>query len=150
MSTKNYEITMDLGYVPLTLNFTNGKEPVTIMFNPSDTDIARRLFEAQKMIQDKIKIMEGIELNENGFPIAEEYIEKANEVNETVYKAIDYIFNSSVSDKIFMYSNPFAIINGKTYIEQFLEKITPFMRETMEKGQKQIQKNNKYLQKYTK
>ena len=140
---------MNLGYIPLTVNFDGGKEPVTIMFNPADTDMARRLFEAQKMIDEKAKGMEDIKLNEQGLPIAEEYIEKANELNDTVYKAIDYAFNSTVSTQIFKYCTPFAIINGQPFVMQFLEKITPFIKETMETEQKKVQKYaDKYLGKY--
>lgn len=153
MSTKSngYEISMDLGYVPLTINFTNGKEPVTIMFNPADTDMVRRLFEAQKMINDKAALMEDLKMDEQGMPIADDYIVKANELNDLVYEAIDYAFNTNVSENVFKYCKPFAITDGQPFVMQFLEKITPFIKDTMEKEQKKAQKYaNKYLGKYMK
>ena len=151
MAQKSFELNLNTGYIPVTVNFSGGKEPTEILINPSDADLAKRLFEAQKTIEEKSKEIKDVEVDENGTPIIEDYVEKTNKINELVYESIDYAFNSDISSKIFKYCSPLAIIDGKPFVLQFLEKITPFIKETLEKEQKKSKQNtDKYLLKYMK
>lgn len=144
-------ITLKKGLEPLEIYFEDADEAVTIYFNPSDSDLPKRLLEAQKIIEEKSKDIKPFELDENGTPDAESCIEYFNETNAAICNAIDYAFGNKISDKLFLHCGPFTIIDGEYFILQFLEQITPVLEEKIKADRgKASEKMNKYLAKYKK
>lgn len=151
MAKKTYSIDLSLGYVPITINFVEDKEPVTIMFNPADDDMSRRLFEAEKRIDENVKELKDIKVNEDGTLDVDSATEFMTEKNRIIADAVDYAFGNKISDELFKYCSPTAVIGGRYYIEHFIEKIIPVIQEIREKEAKKAEAHNKkYYSKYRK
>lgn len=148
---KEFEINLSLGLKPFKINFEEFDEPVMIMFNPADADIPKRLFEAQKRIEEGKEKIGNFELDENGLPKVDEYIDSVTQLNNLVFDAVDYAFGNKISDKLFKHCSPFAVTNGQYFIMQFFEKITPVMQKIIESEKGKANENTqKYLSKYKK
>ena len=151
MAEKIYNLDLSLGFKTFRIKFAEFDDPVDILFNPADADLPKRLFEAQKRIENSIKDVEPFELDENGLPKTDEYIEKTNKINQIVFEAIDYAFGNKISDKLFSHCSPFAITNGKQFVLQFIEKITPALEKIINaENKKSNEYANKHLAKYMK
>lgn len=93
-----------------------------------------------------------------------EELEKANPENEGVFadiledvdkrirEQINYIFDYDVSTPVFGACSPLmALKNGKSYVEAFLDAITPELEQIAEKAAKASEKRiNKHAGKYAK
>ncbi len=144
-------ITLKKGLEPLEIYFEDADETVTIYFNPSDSDLPKRLVEAQKIIEERSKNIKPFELNENETSDAESCIEYYNEANAVVYDAMDYAFGNKISDKLFRHCGPFTIVDGEYFILQFLDQITPVLEEKIKTDRgRASEKMNKYLAGYRK
>lgn len=151
MSENVYNLDLTLGFKTFRVNFLEFDDPVDIMFNPADSDLPKRLFEAEKRIKESAKNIKDFKLNPDGTPETDDYIEKANEVNQIVFDAVDYAFGNKISDKIFKHCSPLAITGGKPFVVQFFEKITPELEKIIKKEQKAASAEaQKYLAKYAK
>lgn len=147
----SYELNLDLGLKTFKVKFAEFDDTVDILFNPADADLPKRLFEAQKMIEQKSNGIKDFELDENGMPKTDSYIDNMNEINNSVFEAIDYAFGNKIADKIFKYCSPFTITNGQYFIIQFFEKIAPALEEIIKKERKNASEQaNKHLAKYVK
>lgn len=133
------------------IEFEGRNSTVEIAFNPNDPDLSKRLMEAQKTIDEKVKDIKRFEVDENGIPNADDCIKYFNEVNQIVYDAIDYAFGNKISDKVFMHCSPFAIVNGEYFVLHFFNRITPVLEKIIGSNQKKASENmNKHLAKYLK
>lgn len=151
MAEKTYKIDLSLGFKTFEVKFKEFDEPVYIQFNPADEDLPKRLFEAQKMIEEKTKNLKEYSLDENGTPDTEVYIQSQNELNNIVYDAIDYAFGNQISEQIFRHCSPFAITDGNLFVLQFIEKISPVIEKIVkEESKKSNEHTNKYYAKYMK
>lgn len=149
MAKDIYNLDLNLGFKTFRVKFAEFDDTVDILFNPADADLPKRLFEAQKKIEAETKSLENFKLNADGTPVADEYIEKANYVNNVIFDAVDYAFGNKISDKIFIHCSPLAITNGQPFIVQFFEKITPAIQSVIEAEQKKANAAaKKYLDKY--
>lgn len=145
------KIVLDSGLETFEIYFKDRDESTEISFNPSDSDLPKRLFEAQKTIEEKAKEVKEFDLDENGIPDTEECIEHFNDVNRIVYDAVDYAFGNKISDKVFRHCSPFAIVGGEYYILHFFNRVAPLLQEIIAKNQKAASANaNKHLAKYMK
>lgn len=150
---KTYSINLDLKYVPISINFTEGKEPVTIRFNPADDGLPRRLMESEKMIKDKLaELGGGINLtDESGNPDPDKYVELQKAKDKVIFDAVDYAFGNAISAEVFKYCSPMAIVGGEYFIEQFLTRITPVIKNIIEaENKKATTADRKYYSKYKK
>lgn len=144
-----HKITIDSGLETFEIDFKDRGETAEISFNPSDPDLSKRLFEAQKVIDEKTKEVKRYEVDENGVPVVDSCIEYLNGINKIVYDAIDYAFGNKISDVVFKYCSPFAIVNGEYYIWSFINGMTPLLKDIIGKDQKTASDNmNKHLAKY--
>ena len=151
MAKNNYEINLSVGLVPFKIKFPDFDDAVEIMFNPSDADLPKRLFEADKLLNKKAEEIGEYKVTEEGLPDTDDYVQKTEAINKAAYEVVDYAFGAPVSEKVFKYCSPFSIVNGEMFILQFLEKITPVMQEIIEKDRKKAdEKMNAYLAKYRK
>lgn len=145
------KIVLGSGLETFEIEFKDRGINTEISFNPSDPDLAKRLFEAQKIIDDKSKEVQAFEMDENGIPNTDSCVEYFNDVNQIVFDAIDYAFGNKVSDKIFQFCSPFAIVGGEYFMLHFLNQITPILKSIIEDKQKKASANaNKHLAKYLK
>lgn len=144
-------IVLNKGLKPFDIYFADIDEHATIYFNPADSDLPKRLMEAQKIIEEKSAEIKPFEVDESGMPNADSCIEHFNERNKIVCEALDYAFGNKVSDILFKHCGAFSIVDGEYFILQFLNAITPELEKIVKKSQKQASaKANKYLEKYRK
>lgn len=81
------------------------------------------------------------EIDENGVPNVDSCMEYMNNVNQIVYDAVDYAFGNKISDKVFKYCSPFAVVDGEYFMMHFFNKITPVLESIIrDKQKKAIQK----------
>lgn len=145
------EINIKTGLKTFKINFSDRNESAEISFNPADSELSNRLFKAQKMIEKKADSIESFDVDENGVPNVDEYIRCMDETNQAVYDAVDYAFGNKISDKLFAYCSPFAVVDGKYFIVTFFEQIAPVIRNIVEKeGSKASEEAQKYINKYKK
>lgn len=146
-----YKITTETGLEEFEIEFADRGITEIIKFNPFDMDLPKRLFEAQKTIEEKVKEVKKIDVDENGMPGADECAEYLNSINKIVYDAIDYAYGNKISDVVFKYCGPFAIIKDEYYIWSFMEKtgkvLEPIIAQTREKANAKL---NKHIKKYLK
>lgn len=151
MAEQVYDLDLSLGFKTFRIRFADFNDEVEISFNPADADLPKRLFEAEKRIKESAKNMQNIEMNEDGTPVTDDYIEKMNAVNAMIFDAVDYAFGNKISDKVFKYCSPLAITGGKPFVVQFFEKITPVLEKIIKQEQAKSDKaTQKYLAKYGK
>lgn len=142
-------IELNQGLEPLEIYFKDTDKTETIYFNPSDSDLPKRLMECQKIIEEKSKNVKPYEVDESGMPDADKALEYYDEVNKIVCDALDYAFGNKVSDVIFKYCGAYSVVNGNFQILNFLNAITPEIKKTVEKSNKAANaKANQYLNKY--
>lgn len=149
MAEKTYKIDLSLGFKTFEIKFKEFEEPVYIQFNPADEDLPKRLFEAQKMIDEKIKTIKPHNVEEDFNP--DEYIEEKKEINQIIYDAVDYAFGNKISGEVFKHCSPLSPVNGKMYFLHFIEEITPAIESIIKDEMKKTNAHiDKYYSKYAK
>lgn len=152
-------IKLNKGLQPFDLYFEDIDKHETIYFNPSDSDLPKRLMECNKKIKEKLKALNPIPKNKNGeidIDINDDeqidgVVNYLDETDKIVYDAIDYAFGTKVSDVIFKHCGAFSVVNGEYFVFTFLNAIAPELQKIIQKNDKTAQtKANKYLSKYRK
>ncbi len=139
------------GLEPLEIYFEDIDKSETIYFNPSDSDLPKRLMETQKMIEEKAKAIKPYEMDENGMPKPDSCIEYFDAVNKVVCDALDYAFGNKISDVVFKHCGALSIVDGNYQIINFIQAITPEIEKSIKKNRAAAEKKtSKYLEKYRK
>lgn len=142
-------IVLNKGLEPFEIYFEDIDKRETIYFNPSDSDLPKRLMECQKIIETKLKEVKPCKTDEDGLPTADSAIEYIEETNKVVCDALDYAFGNKVSDVIFKHCGVFSVVNGEYFILAFLNAAAPELEKLVKAGRKTASgKANKYLDKY--
>ena len=136
---------LNTGRVAFPIEFDNGEKEF-IYFNPNDPDFPVRLKGFVEKVQAKLKKLDEIKLKEDGTPEAASYMEQFAQAKKAVADELDYTFGSNVSDVVFKFCSPFALIDGKYFIAQFIEAITPEIVGYLEVAN--ADKINKHIGKY--
>ena len=143
-------IQLNTGKVKIELVF-DGNEKECIYFNPNDPDLYVRMTHFQENIENFLKKIEDIELDENGNPVEESAIEKYKKFREVLYAELDNAFDSKISSTVFKKCSPFAIVNGDYFIMQFLDGLIPEIKKHQSQATLEAQKKMaKHLDKYKK
>ena len=143
------KIELNQGLEPLEIYFKDTGKTETIYFNPSDSDLPKRLMECQKIIEEKSKNLKPYEIDESGLPDADKALKYYDEVNKIVCDTLDYAFGNKVSNVIFKYCGAYSVVNGNFQILNFLNAITPVIKKAVEKNNKAANaKATQYLNKY--
>ena len=122
-----------------------------IYFNPNDPDLAKRLSEFQERISKKLKSLEDTKLAADGTPETNEKIEKYKKFRESFDEEFDRAFNSNISETVFKYCSPFALIDGEDYVVQFINGIKPEIEKHIKKATAEADKKmQKHIGKYIK
>ena len=124
---------LNTGKVSFPIEFDNGEKEV-IYFNPNDPDLFVRFTDFEKRVEEKLKDIDDFDLSVDGTPKNEELIEKFKGINKVICEELDVAFASNISNVIFKYCSPFAIVNGDYFLIQFVRAIRP-----------EIEKHNKKL-----
>lgn len=133
------------------INFQDRGTKAEIEFNPCDPDLMKRLFEAKNIIYNKSKEIKNYKLDENGILNADSYIDFVNEINKSIYDALDYAFGNKISDTLFQYCSPLSIVDGQYFILYFLDRLLPIIEKNITDKHKTANKNiNKHIAKYVK
>lgn len=145
------EIVLNKGLEPFDIYFKDIDEHAIIYFNPSDSDLPKRLVECQKIIEEKTKNIKEYEIDEDGNPVAESCVKCFDEANTIICDALDYAFGNKISDVVFKHCGALSIVNGNYQVLNFLEAITPAVEQVVKRNQKAVSaKMDKYLKKYKK
>ena len=164
---------LSTGKVAFHIEFDNGDKDC-IYFNPNDPDLATRLIASRDKIQSRIDEMsaEDFELTNTGEAIpvdlkdvsslsaeqVETLVDNANKISKLVdntkniiCEELDVAFGSDVSSVVFKHCSPFAVVNGRYFILNFLEAITPEIQKYLQKSNAEFEKKMvKHINKYRK
>ena len=90
-------------------------------------------------------------MSADGTPKNEELLEKFESINKVICEELDIAFASNVSDIVFKYCSPFAIVGGEYFLIQFVKAIRPEIEKHNKKANADLQKKMaKHTAKYTK
>lgn len=138
------------GLVAVPIEFDNGEKD-KIYFNPNDPDLFVRFSDFEGRMNDKLSKIEEMDLDNDGMPREKALVEIMRKINQSVYEEIDIAFGNKISDVVFKYCSPFAIVNGEYFLEQFVAVIRPEINKYNEKASLELQKKKqKHIEKYAK
>lgn len=138
---------LSTGKKPFKIEFDT-EDVEIIYFNPNDPDLAEKLNSLGKRIEERIKNLKDVEIDEQGNPVNENDIESYTKFKTALYEEIDKTFDYSVCEKVFKHCSALARINGEFFIEQFIKNITPEIEKEILKENEKIQKHiGEYLEK---
>lgn len=138
------------GLIAFPIEFDNGEKD-KIYFNPNDPDLFVRFSDFEGRMNDKLSEIEEMDLDNDGMPREKALVEMMRKINQSVYEEIDIAFGNKISDVVFKYCSPFAIVNGEYFLEQFVAVIRPEINKYNEKANLELQKKKqKHIEKYAK
>ena len=141
---------LSTGKVAFPIEFDNGAKE-TIYFNPNDPDLFVRFSNFEKRVEEKLNGIGDFDLYVDGTPKNEELLEKFENINKVICEELDVAFASNVSDIVFKYCSPFAIVGGEYFLIQFVQAIRPEVEKHNKKANAELQKKMaKHTAKYTK
>jgi hypothetical protein len=139
---------LSTGKIAFPIEFDNGDKDY-IYFNPSDPDLFIRMKNFETRAQEKIKDIGDVELTAEGVPLRSAQIEAFEKMQNILKEELDYAFGSPVSNVVFKHCSPFAIVNGDYFVVQFVEAITPVIKEKVEEANTEANKRmDKHIGKY--
>ena len=143
-------IKLNTGKVKIEIVF-DGEDKEYIFFNPNDPNLYVRMAGFQENLENYLKTIEDIDLDESGSPKDISALEKYKRFSDKLYEEFDKAFDSPISKTIFKRCSPFAIVGGDYFIMQFIEGIIAEIKKHQEKATKEAEiKMAKHLEKYKK
>lgn len=141
---------LSTGRVAFEIEFDNG-EVGTIYFNPTDPQLAVRIKDCGNAIEAELSKIASTDVNVDGSAKSMDDVDAIRECNECLLTEIDKAFDSKVSDVVFRYCSPLAIVNGNFFILSFLDAISPEIMGMIEKTKTTFDKTmDDRLAKYSK
>lgn len=138
---------LSTGKIAFPIEFDNG-DKTAIYFNPSDPNLAIRLKDFKDRISERIKDIDEVELTNEGVPSLDEglaAIEQYRSATNALCEELDIAFGGDISAEVFKYCSPFAIVDGRYFVIQFIEAISPeiekYAREANAKAEKNMEKH---------
>ncbi len=120
---------LSTGKVAFPIEFDDGKIR-EIYFNPTDPNLAIRMKNLGNIISKRIEQYSAeIKLTSAGTPEDISQIETFDNMQKILGEELDTAFGGEVYDIVFKDMSPFAIVNGKYFVERFIEEITPEIRD---------------------
>ena len=133
--------------VAIPIEFTDRGVTENIYFNPADPDLIVRFDEMQHRVSEKLEGLKDFELGADGAPKDKALIDLFQSTKQIICQEVDRAFSGNVSEVVFKYCNPLAIVDGKYFILQFLEAAMPEIEKHIKKAQAKMEK---HLAKYQK
>ncbi len=141
---------LSTGKIAFPIEFDNGDKQ-SIYFNPNDPNLSIRLKDFQAKVSQRIEKLKDIQLNADGSPNEIEMIEDFRKIQNVVFEELDVAFGGEISSVVFKHCSPFAIVDGKYFIIQFIEAIKPEITKHVRKANADIEsKMRKLTEGYTK
>ena len=138
------------GLIAFPIEFDNGEKD-KIYFNPNDPDLFIRFADFEGKMNNRLSEIKDIELENDGTPKEKGLIEMMRGINQAICEELDIAFGNKISDVVFKYCSPFAIVNGEYFLEQFVMAIRPEISKYNEKANLELQKKKqKHIEKYAK
>ena len=135
---------LNTGKIAFAIEFDNGEKD-NIYFNPNDPNLSIRMKDFQKKVTDRIDKLDQIKLSAKGEPEDIDKIEEFRELQSILFEELDYAFGGDISEAVFRYCSPFAIVDGDYFIMQFLNGIKPEIEKVVkanrEKAEERMQKH---------
>ena len=143
---ENYSIDLSAGLKTIELKFADVGESTFIKFNPADLDIARRSFEAKQRIDKAVDAFSKIDFdNLDADKQEKKMIGEIEKVETTIKESLDYAFGNKVSDEVFKYCSPLAVVNGEYYFVKFMDTIAPVIQQIKSEQETEADKKAKKL-----
>ena len=143
-------ISLNTGKVKIEIVFDKDDKDY-IYFNPNDPNLYIRMKKFQENLDEYLKSIEDIELDEAGNPKSESVLQKYEDFQNKLYAELDNAIGSPISSVVFKKCSPFAIVDGDYFIMQFAEGIIPEIQKHQEKATKEAEiKMAKHISKYKK
>lgn len=133
---------LNTGKKPFKIEFDTG-DVETIYFNPNDPDFAHKLTTLMDRVKERTDKLEDVALDDSGEPINVEQMSLYVEFKKAIYDEIDKTFGSNVSEKVFKHCSAFAVVDGRFFVEQFVECIAPEIEKEISKDRKAMEKHIK-------
>lgn len=141
---------LNTGKVAFPIEFDNGDKQV-IFFNPNDPDLMLRLRQFEEHIKEKANAFEDVELTEDGTPALMSQIDSFEKLQNIIKEELDYAFGGAVSEVVFKYCSPFAIVDNEYFVVQFVEAIAPEIEKHIKKANADVERRMaKHIAKYKK
>lgn len=141
---------LSTGKVAIPIEFDNGDKQ-NIYFNPNDPDLMIRMKNLDGRLQEQIKGLSDVETDGEGKPTQDSDVEAFERMQNVLKSELDRAFGGSVSDVVFKYCSPFAIVGGEYFVVQFINAITPEIEKHIKKANADAEKRmGKHLEKYGK
>lgn len=138
------------GLIAFPIEFDNGEKD-KIYFNPNDPDLFVRFADFEGKMNDRFAEIKDVELENDGTPKEMALVEMMRGINNAICEELDIAFGNKISDVVFKYCSPFAIVNGEYFLEQFVMAIRPEISKYNEKANLELQKKKqKHTEKYIK
>jgi hypothetical protein len=143
-------ISLNTGKVKIEIVFDKDDKDY-IYFNPNDPNLYIRMKKFQENLDEYLKGIEDIELDDAGNPKSGSVLQKYEDFQNKLYEELDNAIGSPVSSVVFKKCSPFAIVDGDYFIMQFAEGIIPEIQKHQEKATKEAEiKMAKHISKYKK
>lgn len=118
-----------------------------IIIDPKDANLAKRAMVAKDNILVYIDRAAAIADSEK----KKDAIEEISEIDEMIKKELNIMFGYDISSIVFKETNCLSTSNGITFVERFLDAITPVIEKEFEKEFKAAESRvNKYTERYHK
>jgi hypothetical protein len=138
------------GLIAFPIEFDNGEKD-KIYFNPNDPDLFVRFADFEGKMNNRLAEIKDVELENDGTPKEKALVEMMRGINQAICEELDIAFGNKISDVVFKYCSPFAIVNGEYFLEQFVMAIRPEITKYNEKANLELQKKKqKHIEKYAK
>lgn len=144
---------LSTGKIAFPIEFDNGDKQ-NIYFNPNDPNLSVRMKDFEGKVKERTKDFEEFKLKEDG-TVEEnaingiELVERFQQIQNIVYEELDYAFGGEISNVVFKYCSPFAIVDGEYFILQFINAIRPEIEKHVKMASENAQaKMQKHIAKY--
>ena len=139
------------GKVAFPIEFDNSGVVEYIHFNPTDTNLYKRLMEFEQRMTERTKDIQDVQLKADGTPQDETLIDVFEQTQNILREEIDITFGGDISSVAFKHCSPFAIVNGNFFFVEFINALKPEIEKHIKSMQKEaLKKMSKYTDKYAK
>ena len=145
-SGKEIKGVIDDGTKEIPIENKFGKLICKVYVRPGDLSIIDRYENVTARIADIVKPLEQLSLKNDGSASMDQDWEVLKQVQESLYKEINYLFDMDEAEEIFATRNPFSAVNGRFFCESVIEVIGDIIGDTItEEAEKVQSRTEKYL-----
>jgi hypothetical protein len=141
---------LSTGKVAFPIEFDNGDKDV-IYFNPNDPNMYLKMQDLQEKIAERIRSFDDVKINEDGTANNPSEAEILKAMQTILCEEMDNAFGGNVSAVVFKHCSPFAIVEGRFFVMQFIDAIIPAIKSERIKAENELKDSiEKHISKYSK